>query len=55
MFHLIQGNSPGAPYINTAEEDEVAEGRDQFYSYIEEIQNKAVKVVKTVGPYSSGG
>ena len=33
-------------YIKAAEEDEVAEGRDQFYEYIEANQNENAKVVK---------
>ncbi len=33
-------------YVKAAEEDEVAEGRDQFYKYIEANQNKAAKVVE---------
>ncbi len=33
-------------YIKAAEEDEVAEGRDQYYSYIDAKQNQAAEVVE---------
>jgi len=33
-------------YIKAADEDEVAEGRDQFYAYIEAEQGQAAKVLK---------
>ena len=41
--------------MKAAEEDEVAEGRDQLFSYIEAKQNKSANVVKAAWPYSSGG
>ena len=33
-------------YVKAAEEDTVAEGRDDYYAYIEDNQNKAEKVVE---------
>ncbi len=58
LIIMSHGQKEQAQVLLSAEEDEVAEGRDQFYEYIESKQSQAAEVLEAVyfmWPYSSGG